>query len=199
MRSVLKFLLVLLVLSLALPACSAPPDKTVTEFMDAMKALDKEEMAKYIILEGDQSLDSALKTDDPTGAEVLRTIFDKMTYQVDKATVSGDDATAPVKITCVDMTTVIAGVMSKAMGLALATAFGDDETGMDVQAMTEQMLINALTDPNAPMTTQSVSLPLKKVQGKWLIVWDDQSSDAFMNAATGNLGKIFGKDEGDTP
>jgi hypothetical protein len=43
-----------------------------------------------------------------------------------------------------------------------------------------------ITDPNAPMTTSEVVINLTKQDGKWLIVADDN----LTNALTGNINKL---------
>lgn len=190
MRRVSKILVLILVSVLLLSGCSTtPPDQIVTKFFDALKSLNVEEMTTYVV-EGSTEFTSELQPEDQVGVDMLKTVFGKMTYTIGKVTVNGDTASVPVSVTCVDMANVFGDALSKAFGMAFATAFSEETSEDDIQVMFEEMLINALKDPDAPMTTQDVTLTMQKVQGKWLIAFDDQSSKDFTNAITGGLGSL---------
>ncbi len=192
MNRKLMCVFVILLSTVFLVGCSAPPDQTVSKFLDALKTTNATEMAKYVQKEDTTVLESEFKWDTPEDEEMARTLFGKISYEMAKPAISKDTATVSVDVTCLDMPRILSDAISKAFPMAIASAFSDEDD-TQIQAMFEQMLENAIKDPNAPMTTVKTTLNLKKTDGKWLIVFDEKSSNEFLNAITGNLGKAFGE------
>ncbi len=183
---------VILLSAVFLVGCSALPDQTVSKFLDALKAANGTEMAKYVQKEDTAILESEFEWDTPEDEEMAKTLFGKISYEIAEPDISKDTATVSVDVTCLDMPRILSDAISKVFPMAIASALGDEDD-IETQAMFEQILENAVKDPNAPMTTVETTLNLKKIDGKWLIVFDEKSSSEFLNAVTGNLGKMFGE------
>lgn len=185
-------LLIGLLLVLFVAGCGAPPDQTVTKFLEALTNADVQEMAKHVHEEGGTTLDSELTWESDKDREMAKVLFGRISYKIGNRSVNKDTATVSVAITCVDVPRVLADTFSKVLPIAIASAFGG-EAEEQTQALLEQTLENAIRDPNAPMTTVETTFNLKKIDGRWLIVFDEKSAGEFLNAITGNLGKALGE------
>ena len=191
MKRKIVVLLTALFLALFVASCSAPPEQTVTKFLEALRNADVEEMGRHVHGEGGTPLASEVTWESEKDREMAKMLFGRISYKIENRSVTKDTATVSVAITCVDVPRVLADTFSKVLPIAIAAAFGG-ETQEDTQALVEQTLENAIRDPNAPMTTVETTFNLKKISGKWLIVFDEKSSGEFLNAITGNLGKALG-------
>jgi hypothetical protein len=180
----------ILVMALMLSGCAAKPspDQVVAKFLDAIKSLNTEEMAKYVTPDALTPLNLNAQPDGSVEAEAIMSAFSRLTYKIQPATVSGDAATVPVSITSVNMGGILSEIMVEAFGAALLAAFSDGKSQEDLAKGVEASLIKALKDPDAPMVTTDVTISLKKTDGKWLIALDEESSKEFGNAICGGLG-----------
>ncbi|MBE3586528.1 MAG: DUF4878 domain-containing protein [Thermoanaerobacter sp.] len=172
---------------LILAGCSTTPPKSVVEsFLSAIQAGDIEKASTYID-KGNKTLTSELApAEDKFGEEFGKKILSRVKYEIKKQEISGDTAKVTATITSLDLVRIVTKAMSDIMPMAFAAAFSDQsEEGMN--AMFEQYLINSISDTNAPTTTTDVIINLKKVDGKWLIVPDDN----LLNSLTGNIEKAF--------
>lgn len=191
MKKVSRVLVMAVCLSMAImmSGCTASPEKTAERFLDAVRSLDATEAAKYVLDADNSDLVDRFSPERLERAKFLKPVFGRITYQLQKPSVSSGVATVPVRITCVDVPRVMGGVATQAISAAFASSFGGESQDMDIYV--EQLLVNAVNDPSAPMTTVDTVLPLRKVHGRWLLAFDDESADAFLNAVTGNLGKAL--------
>lgn len=170
------------------------PDQVVTEFLEKLKQWDYEALPGYFA-EDDaaKDLESSFREavrqgeDDPMAEAFRKTFSEKLDFKVISSKTEGGTAEVKVEITSIDMLRVVGDVMGKALPMAFAAAFGDEKTQEDAEKMTEQMFLNAITDPNAPLATTSVVFPLKKVDGQWKISGDEEFGKTLVNALTGNL------------
>jgi len=179
--------LVLTVLACAvLSGCGTPPDQTVSDFMKALKALRADEMRKYVASGADEEL-LPFQESDPSDDPWIQAMMGRVTYQVQKPVINKNSATVPVAITCVDLVRVMTNMLPDLFSLAFGSAFSD-EPEMDMDRTATQLLMNSISDPNAPMVTTNMEFNLTKSQKGWLIVFDDSTGDALANAITGNLG-----------
>ncbi|HHY38552.1 MAG TPA: DUF4878 domain-containing protein [Clostridia bacterium] len=200
MAKVVCLLWLLLFLIVSGFGCSKTPspDQVVTEFLEKLKQWDYEALPGYFaeeknIRDLESSFEGALRQEeDAFTAEAYRKAFsEKLDFKVISSKTEGNTAEVKVEITSINMPRVVADVVGKALPMAFAAAFGDEKTRGDVEKMTEQMFLNAITDPNAPVATTSAVFPLKKVDGQWKISGDEEFGESLVNALTGNLGKAL--------
>jgi len=182
--------MVVLLVPLTLTGCGMSPDKTVAKFLDAFKAADSREMSKYV-LGGNTSNLEDFDDQDPEAAEVALSVLSKLTYSIQKPAIDGKTATVPVNITSIDMPRLMANLLPQMFGAALASAFSEDG-GESVEELSMRLTLNAINDPNVPMTTTRVHFPLTKERGKWLIMPEDELGVSLSNAVTGNFADLFG-------
>lgn len=178
---------VLILFMLGTAGCGllASPDKSVNGFLAALEKTEFETSSKYV-KQTDTSITDFANETDPETDQMMRSIFSRMSHKTLSSTKTGNTAQVVTSITSVDMFKITTSVMSDLIPLAFASAFSQESDNDNTDQMVQQMFTSALTDPNAPMTTQQITINLVKENGKWLIVADDN----LMNALTGNLGKF---------
>lgn len=178
---------VLIIFMMGTAGCDllASPEKTVNSYLTAIEKMDFDAASKYV----KQQESSASETniaDDPEGEQILRAITQKMSHKIISSAKTGNTAQVVTSITSPDMLRVVSSVMSDLLPMAFASAFSESSDNDSMDQLTQQYFLNALTDPNISLTTQEVKINLIEENGKWLILADDN----LTNALTGNLGKL---------
>lgn len=178
---------ILIILMMGTAGCDlfASPDKTVNSFLTAVEKTDFETASQYV-KQTDTTKAQFDKANNPEGEKIIQAVFSKVSHKTLSSTKTQNTAQVVTSITSLDMYRISTSVMSDLIPMAFASAFSEGTNSDNTDQMVEQMFMNALGDPNAPMTTQQVTINLIKENGKWLIVWDD----SLTNALTGNLSKF---------
>lgn len=175
-------ILVLIALAAALIAgCSAAgpkPDQVVTDFLKAIKAGDYAAADKFVV-SGSSWNFSAQTQSEPA---MIRAILDRLTYRVLNSSTNGNFASVEVELTAVNLGPIVGEVMAQMMSLALS---GVSDTELQKQADTA--LLDKIKSPTAAMLTSKVTVPLTKVDGKWLIAPTQEAGNALADALTGGL------------
>lgn len=165
-------------------ACTAKPDVTVKNFLDAVKQQDFNKASTFIKREGTKE---EFKYDSPEQEKIIKAVFSKLDYKLDKTTKNGNTATVKAKITSVDLTRVTTKMISELMPTLMAQAFSEEKPDEAKQnEMMLQYMLNSINDPNAPKTETDVDIKLTKGKNGWLI----EPTDDLINAMTGNFGKV---------
>ncbi len=179
---------ILVALMFCIAGCDlfTPPKKTVESFMAAVEKGDFTTAGQFVV--PNENLKSTIdKTNDPESEKIFKAVFTKVSHTIVSTSTSGETAQVTTSITSPDLLRITTSVMSQMMPLAVASAFSENSNQDDINQLMEQYLMNAIiTDPNAPMTTSEVVINLTKQDGKWLIVADDN----LTNALTGNINKL---------
>jgi hypothetical protein len=181
----MKAILVLTAALSLLVACSSEPgpDVAAKGFLDALKAAD---FVKVKGLLADENAAKELEpllaqSDTPEGqftTTLLKTVFQKINYQVIKTDTTGETANVMVKMTAPDFTKIdqsklMAGVMST------MTAAESDDKAKAAKALADAM-VKAINDPNLPTKSEDTTIPMKKINGAWKV------ASFGANALTGN-------------
>jgi len=167
-----------------LSGCTRPVS-SVDAFFYALQKGDIEKAAQYLKPNdnGDNVPNFDLTDSDPDQINMFKEMFSKLQYETLSSEVEGNTAQVDARVTAVDLARVTTQVMSELIPLAFASAFSEDQDDSQMEKLAEQYMMNAISDPNSPMVTNRVTLTLEKVDGKWLIVTDDQLEKALV----GNL------------
>lgn len=184
MRKVVGLVSFFLLMCFFLSGCTRPVS-SVDAFFNALHKGDIEKAAQYLKPSdnGDNVSNFDLTNSDPDQINMLKEMFSKLQYETLSSKVEGKTAKVDARVTTVDLTRVTAQVMSELIPLAFASAFSEEQDDSQMEKLAEQYMYNAISDPNSPMVTNRVTLTLERVDGKWLIVTDDQ----FEKALVGNL------------
>ncbi len=160
--------------------------KTVADnFLLAVEKTDFQTAGQYAV----QNNDIAAKLDkanSPEGEKIVKAVFPKVSHKIISSTQSGDTAQVVASITSPDLLRIVSSVLGQLMPVAFASAFSEKPEAENMDLLAEQYFMNAITDPNVPMTTNEVTINLTKKDGKWLIV----PNDDLVNALTGNIGEL---------
>ncbi|UOO38179.1 hypothetical protein IZU99_02665 [Oscillospiraceae bacterium CM] len=200
--------LLLAVVLLLFVGCSAAksPDTVLAMFFAAVKEQDSETVQALSISEvttaasaspsaDDTSPASPSSSSDLESAEVMNLAFSKMTVTIeDKVTVSGDSASAPVKITAPDTKVILQACIAAAMKDAFSNALSGSASENDTQNDFTKQFVDALSKPDVALTTTEMTVQLKKVDGSWMVVVTDELMDAMTGGMIGyakNLANAF--------
>lgn len=185
MKKLVLFVLIVSLFSLSLTGCSffQRPNKVVDDFLTTLKNGQFEKLGTYVSIK-----DGTNKNLNPTAdqlnsdeGKVIKALLAKMKFEPSK-TVSkqGDTAVVSVKLTTVDTKVLYAKLMQEAMPLAFASAFGGEQAQKDFESMIPSLMLKNINDPNVTMTTKDIKLNLKKVNGQYKVVLDDNfATDLF--------------------
>ena len=181
----LSFVLILLSLSAFAGCQKNSPDATVKGFMEAVKTMDYEEIAKYC---EDGASDSELSSYEDEDAAFLTPVFKSLKYKI-VSTETGDGfAAVTLEITTIDVKDVITNLV----GEFLMTAFSHlDDDDFDADAYYAEQLEQALSKDDLELLTSTAVLDLIKTEdGRWLVTGLDDN-DEFLDAITGGLVSAF--------
>lgn len=184
MRKAVSLVSYFLLMCFFLSGCTRPVS-SVDAFFYALQKGDIEKAAQYLKPNdnGDNVPNFDLTDSDPDQINMFKEMFSKLQYETLSSEVEGNTAQVDARVTAVDLARVTTQVMSELIPLAFASAFSEDQDDSQMEKLAEQYMMNAISDPNSPMVTNRVTLTLEKVDGKWLIVTDDQLEKALV----GNL------------
>ncbi len=179
-----KVLAIMMISIFLLVGCGGEkPTAAVSNYLDSLKGLDFEKAGAYI--QGEEKVIEVK----PEEEVYLEPMMQKLSYkEVKEVSQEEDKAVVSVKITSLNMSSIITKTFSELIPLAFASAFSEDQSEEDMDKLAEQYLMDAISDENAPTVTTEVNINLQKQDGTWKIVPDDN----FINALTGNLGKLEG-------
>ena len=176
-----------LLLAMSLAACGSgggnesKPETVVTEFCEALKALDGEKANACLaapLPEGSFSDEAALPEDIPNAQAIVDQVYSwaaQMTYTLGEVTVDGETATVPVQITYVDAV----DVFTEALGEYFLQAFGLALTGADEEQLT-QLMMDLLKEKMETVYTSTgeadLTFTCRRIDGQWKIaaLTDDQ-------------------------
>ncbi|NDL67540.1 DUF4878 domain-containing protein [Anaerotalea alkaliphila] len=170
------------------------------EFLEAVKAADKEAISKYVSYEElmEISDEEAADEEDATQSEeFIKLMLNGMTYAILESKEDGAEATVKVEITNIDMKNVMGEYIKEAFGLAFANAFSEE---MDEEAMEKEltdMLVRMMEENKDKTVTNTVDMKMKKVDKQWKVDADEE----LQNAILGDLAKVvedfadWGEDE----
>jgi Predicted membrane protein len=161
------------------------PKNVVDDFLLAVEKADFQTAGQYVVQTSDITT-QLNKANTPEGEKMVKAIFPKVSHKIISSTKNGATAQVITSITSPDLLRITSSVIGQLMPVAFASAFSQNADKENINQLAEQYFMNAITDPNAPMTTNEVTINLKKQDGKWLIIPDDDLS----NALTGNIGKL---------
>lgn len=178
-------LIVFMVGAVGCDLVASSPEKTVNNYLAAVKKMDFDAASKYV-KQTDTSTSVFNNQDDPEAEQMMRAMFSKMSHKTLSSKITGNTAQVVTSITSLDMLRITSSVMGDLLPMAFASAFSEGSDSDNTDQIAQQMFMSALSDPNAPMTTEQVSINLIKENGKWLILADS----SLTNALTGNLGKL---------
>jgi len=183
-----KILSITLILALVLGLCSCSsaktPEKTVTSFLNALKSGDKNKADKY----GDYdavltALElPAIQAQGSTKGELVKTAFNKVTWEIGSTTIKGSKATVTVKLTTLDMTSVLEASLNDIYTYAFKNIKTTSAT--DMQKKDYEIYINNIKAPNNKTSQNTITINLKKNKDSWKIV----SNSATANALSGGMG-----------
>lgn len=179
--------LVTLLLALVVGCFSAPPERTVIAFFDAMKRGDIEKAVAFI----EPSTVSAIAQFKDRFKEYnLRLYLSRLKYEI--VSVQRKDSTAAVvrvRLAAPDLLRIGIRVLIGSIPGALAAVFSDNPS-METQVV-QQILERELNDPEAPTLVTDLEIALKKEGGRWLIILDERLADAIMGNAIDELDELF--------
>ena len=106
--------------------------------------------------------------------EMLRLVFQNLSYKIISSDEKGDEATVEAEITNTDMGSVMQELIQRLIVLAFS---GIDESEIDAKMM--EIMNQEVNKDEIETVTNTVTMNLKKTDGKWKISTDDALADAL--------------------
>ncbi len=171
MKKHISFLLASIFLLFTLSSCSTSklqgnePEQVVDDALSALQTYDAETLVRCF--GGDILGPDVLP---PSLSKVYQSAFTKMDYEILGSKVDDDTATVTVKITVIDLDAVTLSIKEN----IAATTPESVASGTVYDLVTPVDLYQPyFDDPNVPMLTDTVAIPLVLVEGEWLILFDE--------------------------
>lgn len=124
---------------------------------------------------GGEGDDTASGTEDEDmEIEMLRLVFQNLSYKIISSDEKGDEATVEAEITNTDMGSVMQELIQRLIVLAFS---GIDESEIDAKMM--EIMNQEVNKDEIETVTNTVTMNLKKTDGKWKISTDDALADAL--------------------
>ena len=167
--------LLAIVMCFALIGCSnsSKPQKTLDAFMNALKALDAEEMAKYTPLDAGSFSNLKDETFD------LTLLTRKMQYKVNSCKVEGEKAEAELTVSNVDMMEV----MKKFAADLLSFYISGNKIAEGEEYETYNNMMAEIIDSDIQRYSKDIKLELSLKDG----VWQIDNSQELLDPALGGL------------
>lgn len=186
MKSFLKKfigLLTLFCLLISITACGGQkPDEAVKGFFDALNKNDLKTAAAFF-----NSNDKKLSYDNEDGSKIIKKVFPKIRYKIISSTISGNTAKVKTSITAPDLVKITNKMANDTMPTIFEDAMSGNADEKKEKKLIEDYYIKSLSAKNVAMTSNEVNIELVKDDNKK--EWRIKSSDALVNAITGNLSK----------
>lgn len=165
--------LVLVIAWFAYGAISNTPTRTVNNMLNTLKTFNFDKVNTYVQTTEDNTLNINSLGGQTLDNENEKLLFEKLEWKINKENIEGENATVEVEVTNKDFQVILANYMQK----VLKAAFSGEQIG-DEQYQT--YLIEELQNENVSVTTQTKTINLVKVDGKWKVVPDEQLIDALL-------------------
>ena len=185
-KRIMAGLLCLLLLIVLVGCGEETPESVVNNFLSNYQLKDFETSLAY--LEGNSFKISSLNNEDKQALQLFQEIGSKMEYKnVELKSSTEDTAVVTAEITNIDTALIFSDIMKDLLVSSLATAFLDDSNeNLNNDTLFYDKFLDALKNPDLTTKEFKVSINLKKIDGQWKIISDDE----FVNAITGNLAKV---------
>lgn len=97
-------------------------------------------------------------------------LLSKSAHKITKTEITGNNATLSVAITAPDSDTISKSVMSELLPVVMSAAFSNNkEMHAKLEKMTQDKMIQKLSEENVPLSTEIKTAETIKEAGKWLI------------------------------
>ena len=162
------------------------PDKTVSQFCDAMKAFDLEKMHSMVLEDGEALLDTS---DDMAQAFMasLKEWAGKLSYNITDTAINGEKADVTVKFKYSDATNLIKNTLAEYMTQAFAMVF-DNPSEDELHSLLGKVFQEQKGKIPVGTAETSVVFPCTKTADGWKI---DRVSDEALNVLTANMLNVF--------
>lgn len=188
-RAVMLILAVLVTATLTSCSSVTPPDEVVEEFLKIFKAAEFEKLTTMMV-PPEEGFDIESLQESAPGNLDFMAILSKMTYKVGQPTINGDRATVVAEITAVDLATLMETLIAEYLPLAMQMAMAG-ATEEEIAAEAQKIFGEKVNLSDMKMVTNNVTFSLTKVQGKWLVEFDQEGSLDFINGVFGGLGDML--------
>jgi len=190
-RKKVVLLILVALMTVTLTSCSSttPPNEVVEAYLELFKAAEFEKLTTMMVTpEGGFDIER-LQESVPGNLDFME-MLGKMTYKVGKATVNGDHAEVIAEITSVYLATLMETLIAEYLPLAMQMAMAG-ATEEEIAAEAQRVLGDKMNLSDVKMVTNDVTFSLTKVQGKWLVEFDEEGALDFFNGVFGGLGDVI--------
>lgn len=154
------------------------PKDVLSKYLDASLYGRYEEAYQYISAKDKaiKTLQEYLSEQSSEESPIAQALASKVSYEIKKITLTGNQAKANVAVTTPDFGTIFADIL----GAAFASAFGEKKDEKEI----EKMLAEKYKEKNIPMMTTTQSFELVKEVDGWKVFFDWETKKKVDEAMT---------------
>lgn len=153
------------------------PNVVVDQFLQALQLNEFDKITPLVYTKEETKSELKITTEDLNSDEgkIFKALVSKISFEPSKTeSKEGDSAIVTVKITTVDTNVLYAKLMQEMMPLTFASAFAGEEEQEEIEKMMPSIMLKNINDPNVTMITKDIKINLKKIDGQYKVVFDDQ-------------------------
>lgn len=179
MKKMMLFIFMFSLFMLSVTGCSLlqRPNVVADQFLQALQSNEFDKMAPLVYTKEETKAELKTTPEELNTEEgkIIKALLSKISFEPAKTeSKEGDSAVVSVKITTVDTNVLYAKLMQEVMPLAFASAFAGEEEQKEIEKMMPSLMLKNINDPNVTMITKDIKMNLKKIDGKYKVVMDDQ-------------------------
>jgi len=184
-KKILVLILMVSCIFLSLTGCGGDkketPEEAVTNALNAVKNLDKENISKYFGTDNVFNEDEKEQQDEEFTEEYTKLFVEKLTFKILSSDIDGENATVKTEITNIDAMKALQKYLEEAFTEALSSAFQQNElTDEELEKKSEEKYIEILKRDDIGMATTTVDIKLTENGDSWKLNLDEELQNAIL-------------------
>lgn len=182
-KKILTLLSIIIILPLLILGCSSSsPKESVVGFLEGVKNMDKEAFNSYLLEENKEEFERFIKKSNFANSTELLKLFSDVSWKIESSNVQKDNAEVVVKITAIDMKSLLSEVMGEIVSTTLEDVFsGKQIDENDLREKMDKYVLDKAQDKKLEKKTSMIVFKLRKNKEnkKWEIMNPEEIADVY--------------------
>jgi len=182
-KKILTLLSIIIILPLLILGCSSSSSKeSVVGFLEGVKNMDKEAFNSYLLEENKEEFERFIKKSNFANSTELLKLFSDVSWKIESSNVQKDNAEVVVKITAIDMKSLLSEVMGEIVSTTLEDVFsGKQIDENDLREKMDKYVLDKAQDKKLEKKTSMIVFKLRKNKEnkKWEIMNPEEIADVY--------------------